>query len=316
MADQFITRDMKRSNRNLLTTGVIFALAGALLFFVASQNVGTDRAPALVWGIILSCCALVPLTALAFRLKTAWHPTWRAAARYGDPYLLDLELGLELADSAVARVKSLTVTPHWLLRQRIYGLDLVRLEDVMWAYRLDTQHYVNGIKGARTIEVKVHTRNGTILKVKVGREHLGQRMLQQIQSCAPWAVVGYSAALEATWKSQRAEFITVVDGRRAAVPSDAPRVPAPVGTPTGTVLYPSTKGSVILLLGIIGVANPLGLLAWLLGHIERREATGGRIAPSKAVNLGWALGIVDTVLFAFVLLQLVLAPHQPPVVPR
>jgi hypothetical protein len=34
------------------------------------------------------------------------------------------------------------------------------------------------------------------------------------------------------------------------------------------------------------------------------------------VNLGWALGIVDTVLFAFVLLQLVLAPHQPPVVPR
>ena len=186
----------------------------------------------------------------------------------------------------------------------------------MWAYRLDTQHYVNGIKGARTIEVKVHTRNGTILKVKVGREHLGQRMLQQIQSCAPWAVVGYSAALEATWKSQRAEFITVVDGRRAAVPSDAPRVPAPVGTPTGTLLYPSTKGSVILLLGIIGVANPLGLLAWLLGHIERREATGGRIAPSKAVNLGWALGIVDTVLFAFVLLQLVLAPHQPPVVPR
>ena len=106
MADQFITRDMKRSNRNLLTTGVIFALAGALLFFVASQNVGTDRAPALVWGIILSCCALVPLTALAFRLKTAWHPTWRAAARYGDPYLLGLELGLELADSAVARVKS------------------------------------------------------------------------------------------------------------------------------------------------------------------------------------------------------------------
>ena len=95
MADQFITRDMKRSNRNLLTTGVIFALAGALLFFVASQNVGTDRAPALVWGIILSCCALVPLTALAFRLKTAWHPTWRAAARYGDPYLLGLELGLE-----------------------------------------------------------------------------------------------------------------------------------------------------------------------------------------------------------------------------
>lgn len=316
MADQFITRDMKRSNRNLLITGVVFALAAAALLFAAGGSVGRDRAPALVWGIILAFGALVPLTALAFRLKTAWHPTWRAAARYGDPYLIGLELGLELTEPTVARVKSLTVTPHWLLRRRVYGLDLIRLDDVMWAYRLDTQHYVNGIKGARTIEVKIHTRAGGMLKVQAGREYLGQQMLQKIQTCAPWAVIGYSSALESSWKRQRAEFVAVVDGRRAAAPSGAPRAAAQPGTPAGALLYPSTKGSLILLLGILGVGNPLGLLAWVLGHIERREVTGGRIAPSKAVTAGWALGIADTVLFAFFLLQLAIAPHHPPVVPR
>lgn len=310
MTDQYLAQQIRRSNRNLLVTGVIFAVAASGLLLVGSRMAAGEAAPALVWGIILAVAALVPLAALAFRQRIAWHPVWRAANRYGDPDAIGREIALELVDPAVARVKSLTVTRHWLLRQRVYGMDMVRLDEVMWAYRLDTQHYVNGIKGAKTIEVKIFLRSGAFLKVQAGREHLAQRMLEQIQSNAPWAVVGYSAALEAAWKNQRTEFFAVVDGRRAAAPSD-PRSAAPdPARRLPAALYPSTRGPVILLLGILGIGNPLGIVAWVLGHIERREVAKGTLAPSKSVNAGWTLGILGTAVFVLTLVVLFAAPHR------
>ncbi len=40
-------------------------------------------------------------------------------------------------------------------------------------------------------------------------------LLQQINQNAPWVVLGYSADIEKSWKTNRAAFIKSVDDRRA-----------------------------------------------------------------------------------------------------
>lgn len=315
----FIESEIRRGNRNLLITAASLGVPAAALLAVGLTT--ADRGAtvaATTWGGILGVISLSFLVVLAIRLPAGWHPLLRGARRYGDPGEVGAAIAGELAEGSVARVKSLTVTPHWLLQRRAFGSRISSLRDVMWAHRLDTTQYVNGIKTGKRIELKVFLRNGTGIKLGAGREAVARQMMEQIQAKAPWTILGYTSDLEAAWKAQRAEFIAIVDRRRAAVESGAADTPARSSGPALPMpdLYPSTKAPLILILGILGLFTPLGVVAWILGHLERREVARGKLAPSTALTAGWALGIAGTVFFAVTMLSALIVAHRVPVVPH
>ena len=304
----FLADEMRRSTRNLLVT------AGALGAAAVSLLLASRHPSALAWGTIFGTAAAVALVAALLRIPAGRHPTWRSAARYGDPEEVGREIGLELAGRDVARIDRFVTTPRWLLRKRVYGMDLTRLDEVVWAYRLDTQHSTNGIKTGKTIEVLIHLRSGKCLKFSAGHDYVARQMLERIREKAPWAITGYSPDLEAVWNGARGEMIAMVDGRRAeaaATPGSAPSVAAGGVPPVSFVpLLPSPRANMIFVLGLLGLFTPLGIVAWILGHLERREVERGRLAPSQLVTAGWALGIAGTVIFGTMMLVALAGAHH------
>ncbi len=72
-----------------------------------------------------------------------------------------------------------------------------------------------------------------------------------------------------------------------------------------------------MVIGIVGIimicccyylAGPLGVVAWVMGQIERNKISRGESSPAGMgmATAGWILGIVTTALFALILLLVIL----------
>jgi hypothetical protein len=60
----------------------------------------------------------------------------------------------------------------------------------------------------------------------------------------------------------------------------------------------STKGTTILILGILGLFCFIcGIIAFVMGNKERKEIAEGRVAPDPKVTVGWVLGLISIILF-------------------
>lgn len=70
----------------------------------------------------------------------------------------------------------------------------------------------------------------------------------------------------------------------------------------------STKGTTILILGIVGmvVCAPLGIVALVMGGRERKEIAAGRVAPDPKVDIGWVLGIIGTIFTVLLVLGILM----------
>src|SRR5579862_902671 len=69
------------------------------------------------------------------------HPIARRLASYGTPYQVADEIDNEVRQTAQS-VGKMTLTKTWLLRPTAYGMNAIRLSDIVWAYQKTTQHRV------------------------------------------------------------------------------------------------------------------------------------------------------------------------------
>ena len=313
MATSYVIGQISRGNRNLAVLTGMMALAAATLIVVGTTSASGDaQASALVWAGIFALVALGAGGALALRLPApAKHPAWRRATTYGDPEAVQREIDSEVMAATTTRLHSLTITPHWLLRRRLFGLDLARLDDLMWAYRADTRHYMNGIRTGKTVEVTLHLRDGRRWKLNARRIHVANAILDEIKKAAPWVQVGYSEELELAWEHGLESWIEEIDQRRVAADDRRPSTAAQTSSQAVDASprpLPSDRANVILWMGVAGLLIPVpcALVAWVLGQIERREIAAGTIQADPAITVGWMLGIVGTVGYSLLMLLVAL----------
>lgn len=85
--------------------------------------------------------------------------------------------------------------------------------------------------------------------------------------------------------------------------------PPPGGAPYAYAPPDHPQATLVLVLGILGLAlcQVLGPVAWVMGHRARREiaASGGTVGGHTQVTVGWALGIVATVLLVLSIVAIV-----------
>jgi hypothetical protein len=94
--------------------------------------------------------------------------------------------------------------------------------------------------------------------------------------------------------------------------------PAPSSPPTAPPALQPHRGTVVLVLGILGVVWPLcgsilGIIAWVMGNHDLRDMNAGRMDPSgrSITDAGRMLGIVSVcmiiaLVFLFIVFVLVL----------
>ena len=211
---------------------------------VAAQlriGIGTGWAPLMFdaedalgsWGSFYTAGALAaPVIALIFLFITLGRlgnfkrsRAVTALARFQVPVdqvaaAIDAELARGDHETAM---RSILLTPSWLVHAKPFQLDLVHLDELVWVYTSITKRYMYWfIPAGSTSHLKLGDRDGRVRTIR-GRERAITNVIIAIGQRVPWVFAGHSAELEEAYRKNRAAVVAAVDQRRQQVLSSPPQ---------------------------------------------------------------------------------------------
>lgn len=145
--------------------------------------------------------------------KPELHPIAQHIAGNQDAITVIQQIDQEIA--AAHTIGKTTISRNWLFKPTLYGMDSVRLENLVWFYQKVTTHRTNGIPTGKTYATVVHDRHGKKYEFS-GEAQQVSRIMETLYSKAPWAVSGYNDDLQKMWQKSRNDMISAVDQRRQA----------------------------------------------------------------------------------------------------
>jgi hypothetical protein len=163
---------------------------------------------ALVLAVLLVKFAL---PAWRYARDVSSHPVVRRVAAWGDPMGSAIEARREMA-SPRYKGGGWRVTEKYLIRSAPLAFDLLRLSDLLWAYKRVTKHSVNFIPTGKTYSGVLVCYGGAA--EVTGREKDVDAMLAFAGERAPWAIFGYSDDLNALFKQKNPDFCAAVEQRK------------------------------------------------------------------------------------------------------
>ena len=171
-------------------------------------------------GYIVIAIAVVFLAIFFWQAVPAWrawrnpesHPLAKRIATWGNPLVVAAEAEREYQQPYLKAGGGWRLGNKYLVQSGFFGIDVVRVQDLLWAYKKITKHSVNFIPTGKSYEavVNCYGRTATI----PGKEKSIDQVLLFLQSKAPWAVHGFSDELQKVWTKNQAEFVAAVEDRR------------------------------------------------------------------------------------------------------
>jgi hypothetical protein len=152
------------------------------------------------------------------------HPVIKRVGEWGDP----VRLATAQQEANAPRFKGRNgwrVTEQYLARSTFFTFDLLRLSDLVWAYKKVTKHSVNFIPTGRTYEAVLVCYGGTA--TITGKEQRIDAILTYAAERAPWAVFGFSEDLQRHWRKDQNSFCAAVEKRRKDRAAAGEGAPAP-----------------------------------------------------------------------------------------
>lgn len=165
-------------------------------------------------GVVLGIIALV---------LWKWFPAWRAfrdperhplaarIAQWGNPLGVAVEAEREY-DSPRFSAGGWRIGDKYLIQSGVFAFEVLRLEDLLWAYKKVTKKSVNLIPVGKDYEAVLACYGG-VASVKT-KEAKVDELLSYVEQRAPWAVMGFSDEIQKLWNKQPAEFAGAVEARR------------------------------------------------------------------------------------------------------
>ncbi len=141
------------------------------------------------------------------------HPVLKALARFGQPPLVAVAIDAALPANAKG-----TILPaqNMILFPGLYGMKATAMDDLAWAYRINTRRRGASANSPAAIMVNLMRKDGRADAGAFGYDEArANALLQQISQYAPWVFLGYTAETEKSWKSNRAGFLKAVEDRKA-----------------------------------------------------------------------------------------------------
>jgi hypothetical protein len=143
------------------------------------------------------------------------HPIGKKLAKFGDsPEQFAAQINSEVQPGIPNySLGSLLITPSWLFRKKSFGLDIMKLDQVVWVYQKVTQHKRNGVHAGTTYTAVVSDRQGVSIEIPANQQRVEQ-VIQEIINRTPWVIAGFSEELKKLWQSDRQKIFEFVDQRR------------------------------------------------------------------------------------------------------
>lgn len=169
----------------------------------------------LALGIPLLGLGLWNLKKLASRKREPLlHPVMRALERFGHPNVVAAQIDADVRAHIVSPVlNKAAATPTWLLHPSKFGLQVLAMAELVWAYKHVTRHYTNFVPTGKTFRLMVADRQGRLLSLD-GNEYDTDGLLGYLRQVAPWALFGYDPDLATAWRTNLSAVVHTVDRRR------------------------------------------------------------------------------------------------------
>jgi len=140
------------------------------------------------------------------------HPVLERVASWGDPIGIAVEAEREHRAPRYKGGEGWLVTDKYLLRSTFFSFDLLRLSDLLWAYKKVTKHSVNFIPTGKSYEAVLACYGGSAT-VK-GNEKTVDQVLGFAAQRTPWAIFGFSKELETLFAKNAQDFGMAVEKRK------------------------------------------------------------------------------------------------------
>ena len=142
------------------------------------------------------------------------HPIVKRLSRYGQAEIVAQSIEQELGMSNGAIDKKTKLTASWLIHRAQLELEIGKLADIVWVYFQVTSNRLHGvIPIGNTYTVICYDRDGGKLEIPGAKAQV-MAIVEQLQMRLPWAIVGYTDEIELAWRSDRSNFIAMVDADR------------------------------------------------------------------------------------------------------
>lgn len=172
-------------------------------------------------GAVLMLLALWNLTKAARRATNPEaHPTYLALGAYGPVQAMVASVDAEAGSPSSTWVGKTLITPHWLVRTTLFGVDVIRAEDIVWIYKKVTQRRVYFVPAGKSHAAVLWNKQGKPAEL-MGNEEQVTNILATVARQVPWALVGYTAELDKAWRSDRQAVVQAVADRQRELRSQS-----------------------------------------------------------------------------------------------
>jgi len=169
------------------------------------------------WGIGIG--ALFLLLLFTFGLR-AWkrlrdistHPVVRRVSQWGDPMAISMDAEREMNNGVRYRSQGVILTDRFAFQRSFFAFQLLRFQDLLWAYKKVTKRSVNFIPVGKFYSAEMAFYGGNLSFT--GKEKLVEEVLVFASKTAPWAVFGFTDEIKNLFSKQQAAFCQAVESRR------------------------------------------------------------------------------------------------------
>jgi len=140
------------------------------------------------------------------------HPVVSRVNHWSDPMSISVEAERELNSAVRYRSQGIFVTDRYLIVKRFFAFNILRFEDLLWAYKKVTKRSVNFIPtGKDYAAVLVFYGGGQSFPAS---QEIVDEVLTFASTKAPWAVFGHSKEIADLFRKQTSAFCGAVEARR------------------------------------------------------------------------------------------------------
>ena len=143
------------------------------------------------------------------------HPVIRRIQQWSDPVGVSVDAERELGSKIRYKSQGVFITDKYVILKRLFAFDLLRFEDLLWAYKRVTKRSVNFIPTGKDYDAVLIFYGGS--QTFRARQNLVDEVLVFASTRAPWAVLGYSKELDALFRKQTIAFCQAVEARRQGI---------------------------------------------------------------------------------------------------
>lgn len=215
-----IAANVTRGNKNLLLFNLPIAIACPYAVIgLYKETAGLINFKNIILYLFIAGCFVLALSNLvkffARLFNPSLSPVYAQLKKYGDPAAVAMAISAEAASGTVAKLRPVFITGNWILNKTWFGMQIVSLNDLAWAYLLHTEYYkFFVIKERDAYELCLWLRDGALIRMVAFDAESVERMVSEAKKRAPWIVSGFSPELMKLWTDSRQEFLAQVESAK------------------------------------------------------------------------------------------------------